>query len=161
MLLYISLGTLPYLEVDKIILVCSIPCARYVAAEGNLLGLNNLERAQADGIVDLVSDLISVFGPIKFLPQNEKQAALDKFYSGVGLNTAKQFEKLIGWYGSNGHSVGSNVTWADIALYRAYSILKSLPNFTTEFPKLNAVIDKVAQNERIQNYLKTREPLLW
>ena len=157
--MFVLLGTLPFLEVDKTILVCSIPCARYVAAEGNLLGLNNLERAQADGIVDLVADLISVFGPINFLPQNEKQAALDKFYSSVGLNTAKKFEKLIGWYGSNGHSVGSNTTWADIALFRAYSILKSFPNFTSEFPKLNAVADKVAQNERIQNYLKTREPL--
>lgn len=155
------LGTLPFLEVDKTILVCSIPCARYVAAEGNLLGLNNLERAQADGIVDLVADLFPAFGPINFLPENEKQAALEKFYNGLGLNTAKQFEKLIGWYGSNGHSVGSNATWADIALYRAYSFLKALPNFNTEFPKLNAVINKVAQNERIQNYLKTREPLLW
>ena len=47
------LGTLPFLEVDKTILVCSIPCARYVAAEGNLLGRNHQERAQADGIVDL------------------------------------------------------------------------------------------------------------
>jgi len=90
------LGTLPFLEVDKTILVCSIPCARYVAAEGNLLGLNNLEKAQADGIVDLVADLFPAFGPINFLPENEKQAALEKFYNGLGLNTAKQFEKLIG-----------------------------------------------------------------
>ena len=65
----IQLGTLPYLEISNtnrsndsrsfcnrnrsfqqgqankpIKLVCSIPCARYIAAEGNLLGSNNIER---------------------------------------------------------------------------------------------------------------------
>jgi hypothetical protein len=42
----------------------------------------------------------------------------------MALDTAKHFEKLIGWYGSNGHSVGSQTTWADKALYRVNVILE-------------------------------------
>jgi len=47
----------------------------------------------------------------------------------VALDTAKHFKKLIGWYGSNGHSVGSQTTWADKALYRVNVILEQLSNF--------------------------------
>jgi len=47
----------------------------------------------------------------------------------MALDTAKHFEKLIGWYGSNGHSVGSQTTWADKALYRVNVILEQLSNF--------------------------------
>jgi hypothetical protein len=40
-------------------------------------------------------------------------------------------------------------------------MLEQLPNFKTEFPKTAAVIDKVAKNARIQNYLKSRPPLMF
>ena len=78
----------------------------------------------------------------------------------MALDTAKLFEKLIGWYGSNGQNVGSQTTWADKALYRVNVILEQLSNFKTEYPKTASVIDKVAQNIRIQIYLKSRPPLM-
>ena len=56
----------------------------------------------------------------------------------MSLNTAKHFEKLIGWYGSNK------------ALYRVNVILEQLSNFKTEIPKTAAVIDKVAQNYALE-----------
>jgi hypothetical protein len=52
------------------------------------------------------------------------------------------------------------MSWADIGIFRCNVILEQLPNFKTEFPKTAAVIDKVAQNIRIQNYLKSRPPLM-
>jgi hypothetical protein len=51
----------------------------------------------------LVADLVSFYyDDIIFnTPDDQKPEAFKKFFSGMALNTAKHFEKLIGWYGSN------------------------------------------------------------
>ena len=109
----------------------------------------------------MVADLVAFYYDdiIFHTPDDQKPEAFRKFFTGMALNTAKHFEKLIGWYGSNGHSVGSHISWADIGIFRCNLILEQLPNFKIEFPKTAAVIDKVAKNVRIQNYLKSRPPL--
>ena len=56
-------GQLPALEYDGKMLVQSISIARFVAREFGLAGKNNLEAAQADMLVDCMSD----FGNSEYL----------------------------------------------------------------------------------------------
>ena len=50
---------LPCLEYDGKKIVQSIAMARFVARENGLAGKNNLEGAQADMLVDCMSDLLN------------------------------------------------------------------------------------------------------
>ena len=102
----------------------------------------------------MVADIITI--DIIFFHTPE---AFKAFFSGYAINVAKNLEKLIGWYGSNGHAVGSELTWADIAIYRVTVIFNKIPDFKQTFPKINASAGKAAENERIKAYLKTREPI--
>ena len=52
-------GILPALEYDGKKLVQSISIARFVAREFGLAGKNNLEAAQADMLVDCMSDFVN------------------------------------------------------------------------------------------------------
>lgn len=107
--------------------------------------------------VDIVNEYYDVI--IFHTPEEKKPEAFKAFYSGLATNIANNLEKLIGWYGSGVHSVGEHQTWADIAIFRIHKIFDGIPDFKEKYPKITAVADKVAQNVRIQNYLKHRVPL--
>ena len=64
----------------------------------------------------MAAELVSIYYDdiIFHNPDEQKPEAFKKFWSGAALTIAKNFEKLIGWYGSNGHT-----TWADVALFLA------------------------------------------
>ena len=53
------IGTLPILEYNGTTIAQSITIARFLAKEFNLAGKNRIEEAQADMIVDCVSDLLN------------------------------------------------------------------------------------------------------
>ena len=74
-----------------------------------------------------------------------------------GAKGAGDVEKLIGLYGSNGHAVGSDLTWADLAIFDVTSALISKhPDFGKNYPKTLAVHEKVASNAKIAEYIKNR-----
>ena len=52
-------GVLPVLEYDGTTIAQSISIARFLAREFNLAGKNRAEEAQADMIVDCVSDVLN------------------------------------------------------------------------------------------------------
>lgn len=74
-----------------------------------------------------------------------------------GGKGAGDVEKLIGTYGSNGHAVGSDLTWADLAIFDVTSALISKhPDFAKNYPKMSAVHEKVAGHAKVAEYVKNR-----
>ena len=104
--------------------------------------------------------MVTEYYPIAiYTPDDKKPEALKKFFTGSATNIANNLEKLIGWYGSGEHAVGTNQTWADIAIFRVHNIFDGIPDFKAKYPKITAVAKKVSQNARIQSYLRQRPPL--
>ena len=60
-------------------------------------------------------------------------------------------------YGANGHSVGKNLTWADLFIHECTSqILTYDSDVLRKFPNLQKVRELVEKNENVASYLKSR-----
>jgi hypothetical protein len=63
----------------------------------------------------------------------------------------------VGWYGSNGYSVGSSLTWSDLYLYEmVVSIGSNIPDFGKHFPLIQAVYQTVGNTDKIKAYVASR-----
>ena len=86
-----------------------------------------------------------------------KETALANFLADQGAKGAAGVEKLITAYGSNGYSVGDNLTWADLMIFDITSALfAKVPSFATEYPKLSAVHEIVSKHALVSEYVKNR-----
>jgi hypothetical protein len=82
---------------------------------------------------------------------------LSNFLANQGAKGAANLEKLITWYGSNGHAVGDALTWADLAIFDITSVLFAKhPTFGQNYPRLAQVHDTVNSNARIAEYVRNR-----
>ena len=69
----------------------------------------------------------------------------------------EKVETLVGEYGSQGHSVGKHLTWADLFIHETTcQVMKYSEEVVGKFPKLSAIRETVEKNEKIAKYLKNR-----
>ena len=61
-------------------------------------------------------------------------------------------------YGKNGFSVGDQLTWADIALFKAFDVAKIERG---KYPIADKVVQNVEKNPRMIEYIKTRPHSDW
>jgi hypothetical protein len=74
-----------------------------------------------------------------------------------GVKYFKNLEKLVGMYGSNGFSVGSSLTWADISIFElVVSWGSQLPNFEKDFPLVHGVHQSVGNHDKLKTYIASR-----
>jgi hypothetical protein len=86
-----------------------------------------------------------------------KEKAFNEFLDNHATKVAKNIEKLIELYGSNGYAVGDTLTWADLAILDVVSSLfNRRPNFVSNFPLIEANYRKCLENQNIAQYLKNR-----
>lgn len=105
--------------------------------------------------MDLVNFYFAKVFPIQ--DANEKAEAFKNFLADQGAKGAANVEKLISLYGSNGHSVGDALTWADLAIFDVTSALfEKFPEFSANYPGLTAVHAKVAAHEKVAQHVKSR-----
>ena len=94
-------GGLPLLTIDGTVIAQSVAVARFLARECKLDGHSNVQKAQADMIVDCVTDCFLAFVPEKEgKPNNFKDETLPK--------TVKLLESLLKANGGD-HFVGCEV----------------------------------------------------
>lgn len=66
-------------------------------------------------------------------------------------------EKLIKLYGSNGYSVGSALTWADLQIMECALMIQGFDaNFLNNYPGILAVRKTVEEHPKVAPYLKSR-----
>ena len=92
---------------------------------------------------------------LNYLKLQEK--AYVAFLEDQGVKGASNIEKLISLYGSNGYSVGSGLTWADLLVFDiATALFAKRPEFLQKYPLINAVHQTVSANQRVADYVKNR-----
>lgn len=150
-------GQLPYIEFDGVKIPQSIALSRYLAKLAKIAGNDDIEQAKADAIVDTCNDIMNSFYPGVFRASNYEEAYA-KFLEGSAANGFAQLEKLIDLYGSNGYSVGTSLTWADLFIYEVFSqLLKNNETFLSKYPVVQKVCAQVSSNPRIAEYVKNRK----
>ena len=89
-----------------------------------LAGKTDIDAAEADQAVDALNDLMINVLPIRRENDEEKKAELKKK---VQIETMpswlKMMEALLTSKGGN-HFAGNQLTWADIAIYHSFDLLK-------------------------------------
>ncbi|GMR51947.1 hypothetical protein PMAYCL1PPCAC_22142, partial [Pristionchus mayeri] len=158
-------GHLPWLEVDGKVLCQSWAIARYLANQFGFAGKTPFESAMVDALGDQYKDYWNDMKPF-FMPmyrQNmegmkeefEKkkkdvaEPARDKFY---GILT-KEYKKN----GSNGHLVGSSLTWIDLVVVDHMGVLDHyVSGFLDGFDEMRDLQKKVNAHPKLAEWLKKR-----
>jgi len=152
-------GQMPVLEFNGQKLSQSMAIARYLAREFGFAGKTNLEQALVDQVADTVGDLFQEFVKCRFEKDEAKKPEMFKKYFD---ETVPKFLGILTKFleQNNGGSrffVGDSLTLADMAVYEVLETLqKKEAKCVDKFPKLIANKKLVAQQPRLDNYLKTR-----
>jgi len=110
-------GQLPTIKYNGTMLAQSMTIARFLATEYGLTGRTSLEAAQADEIVDAVTDIVNTRVGAVFEPDEAKKAEKMQAYLSDTLPTGlDRMEKLLVERGGQ-FMVGNRLTWADLALF--------------------------------------------
>jgi len=148
-------GQIPVLTYKGQVMGQSIAIARFLAAEFGLTGRNNLENAQADEIVDAVSDLLNAMANVVKAGKDEKalKNVLDNVYPAGLANLEKMLSSRGGQF-----FVGNNLTWADLAVFQFATdgIAGKPPKDLTAYPRISNLCQRVGQVPNIKNWLAAR-----
>ncbi|KAL9649879.1 hypothetical protein ABK040_011352 [Willaertia magna] len=127
----------------------SLAIARFFAKESGLYPTDNYQAAQSDEYVNVVKDTVDSFYKAFFGPNKDED--VKNFYSTTLPNVLKALESQVK---STGYLVGSGLTWADIYLF---DLLNGIGKDTDlkDYPKISALKQVVANNEKIDAYLKS------
>lgn len=145
------------MTVDGLKVPQGVAIARFLARLFNLYGRDELESLKTDAVVDTSYDLQTVYYT-KVYPQKTSKETIDKFLGDDAVTHLTRFEKIVSMYGTaEGFSVGDQLTWADLAIYDATSLVVDLKSdILKDYPKTQAVRKAVETHPRIADYLKTR-----
>ncbi len=82
---------------------------------------------------------------------------MKKFIAEEAPKILGNLEKLITIYGKNGFSVGSGLTYADLAVFElTHNYIKAEKTILDKFPSIVKVRKSVEANVKVANYLKNR-----
>lgn len=151
------LGSLPVLNVDDKVVATSQAINRYLAREFKLYGQNLEETACIDMVCEVVLEIFTDMIGYSFeKDEKAKEEKGKKLYLETAPKLNAYLEKKLG---SNTFFVGSTLTLADIWFYvvmEMFMVPGKSDDALDKFPKLKALKDRVAANEKIAAYIKKR-----
>jgi len=152
------LGQLPYLTTpDNLKMPQSLSIARFLAKKYNLAGGDDITQVKCDVVVDTLSDLRQAYYNIFSQPKEHQAEAMKKFFAEDAPKHLGNIEKLIGMYGSNGHSVGNSITWADLFIQDVtHTLHVKDAHVLDKFPHVAKVKQTVESHPKIAAWLKAR-----
>ena len=133
---------------------------RFLANEYNLAGRTNLEKAQADEIVDTIVDILDQGGKAMYEKnENEKKAKGVAFIE----KTAEVFGKLESRLDGRGGQffAGNSLTWADLQLFFCIefvnrTFLQGKSDCAAKFSLLKNLNLRVGNLPNIKNWMENR-----
>merc|ERR1711936_68929 len=144
---FLPYGQLPVLQYKGEAICQSISIARFLAAEFGLAGRDNLESAQADEIVDIISDLQNAMIKVFFA---KDEAAIENVREKTWPAGLANLEKVLGARGGQ-FFVGNNLTWADMAVFQfAMDWFGQFGKPLTSFPKIENLCSRVGEIPNIK-----------
>lgn len=146
------------MTVDGLKLPQSLAIARYIAKQFNLAGASDLDQAKADAVVDTCMDMqIAYYTKVFRAKDEEKEAAKKSYIDEDAPGHLAKIDKIIGLFGSNGFSVGSSLTWADLLVWETTTMMNTLDaSLVTKHANIMAVRKSVEANQKVAEYIKSR-----
>lgn len=160
----VSLGKVPYLEVDGVRFGQSKAIERYLAKQFGQLGANDVEAAQIDQLTESIRDFKDAYNKAKNTTgDEEKKAALEKWWKeGLPGLLALAEKSLPASAGS--WLVGSKVSYADISFYRFlledggfFDDKESAKAAFQSCPRIKAAVEAVHEIPELKTYLAGRK----
>ena len=141
---------IPMLEAHGAKISQSKAIERYLAREAGLFGANSLEAAQIDQIGEVVVDIQTAFGKLRFAPADDE--GVKGFFGGVLPEYLGSIERCV---------VEGAINLADVQLFNLLSAISikhgaSVQACLAAAPKVAARHALVAANEKIAAYLAKR-----
>jgi len=152
-------GQVPVLEVDGKQLAESLAIARYAARKNGLVGKDDFESAQADALVDLVSDAARGLSFLWTEKDEKKLQELKVQFIKVGVQpTLKTLERhLQANNNAEGFLVGSKPTWADFFVVNFLDNLAAWDStYLDDYKGLKALSQRVHELKGIKEWLLKR-----
>jgi glutathione S-transferase len=156
----LAFGQVPlYEEPDGLTLVQSSAIARHLARKHGYNGATPHEAALIDQANEGVADTFTAIAKVIFGTPADQQAEAEQKLVGETLPAQLPcFERLLERNGDNGHLVGAQLSYADVALWVALQVVFSRVEGSRDallgaFPAVKRLVDGVAQRERVKAYL--------
>ena len=163
--LLMSLNKLPFLEVgeDEVAVgeggvICqSKAIERFLANRFDLMGETPFQAALIDSICECVRDFKDMYQKVRSLPEEEKGEGMKKWFTVTLVEKLVLLENIL-W--GNGFSVGRRMSLADVVLFtfitQFFDNNEASYNATLATPKIRAIVDNVANHERVVEWLEKR-----
>merc|ERR1711976_57481 len=152
-------GQVPVLEHNGEMMCQSMTIARFVAREFGLAGETNLEAAQVDEIVDVITDFQNALYDVFFTKDEElKKEKKKKVYEETIPTSLKNLEKKVEQRGGD-FFIGKKVTWAEMHFFQIIDALIAEPEskeILEPYPKLKNLFESVQKIPNVAKYLKGR-----
>ena len=130
--------------------------SRFLANEYNLAGRNNLEKAQADEIVDTLMDLMGNIPAIMTCKDDEKKKEL---LAKLKEKATETFDRLTKRLESRGgqYFAGNGLTWADIFFFTFNEQLNNFcPMHCDGYLLLKNLVERVGALPNIKHWVANR-----
>merc|ERR1712183_570137 len=146
-------GQMPVLHYKGAVICQSMSIARFLAAEFGLDGRTTLENAQADEVVDAVSDLVNAMVKVFFAKDEEGIKTVVETTCPAGLGF---LEKILVSRGGQ-FFAGNHLTWADLAvfLFANDGFLGKVPDVSA-YPSIENLRKRVSEIPNIKNWISSR-----
>ncbi len=133
----------------------SMAISRFLANRFGLAGKNELERANADMIIDHVMDILGAVRKIHGQPDgDEKQIKLQKFYNDNCHRMLLDIEKFLE-KNESGYLVGDSATYADLYLINLYDWFSdSKGDVLNKLPLLKEHDQRIRSLDNLRDFLE-------
>ncbi|XP_038061210.1 S-crystallin SL11-like [Patiria miniata] len=158
------LQQLPYLEVDGKAMPQSRAVLGFLAREYGLNGANNEETTKIDIIIAIMEDLTEPLAKIFF--QEKDPAKQKELFAVYQAETVPKFlgpleHMLKENKGGDGYFIGSKISSADIYFFACAEFFKEEQGILKKYPKLTALKERIAKDQKIATYLAKRPKTEW
>ena len=155
-----SLGKLPFLEVDGIVIPQSKSIERYIAKQSNMMGCNPLEEAKIDSLCECIRDIKDTYQSVRKLPDDKKIEGLKCWFNDTLVQRVTLLENAIHDNISDKYSVGDKLSLSDVVIYTFISEFfddkESAKLAISNCPRLVNIVDNVSNNSRLISWLRSR-----
>jgi len=153
-----SLNKVPFLEVDGVIIPQSKTIERFLGNRFNMMGSNEIENAQIDAICESVRDFKEMYQKVRGLVGDELVVGMNEWFTVTLVERLSLLENQL--VGEEGYSVGNAMSLADVVLFtfvtQFFDNKEASYNATLATPKIRAVVDRVALDDKVVGWFERR-----
>merc|ERR1712126_52995 len=153
-------GQLPVLKIEGESIAQSTAIARMLADKYGLSGRTNLEKAQADEIVDAINDIRD---PFRKAIRDKDEEKLNEIISETIPKTMAKLEARLVERGGQ-FFAGNKLSWADLHMFRFVDevwLFKSDLKILDDVPHIKNLMDRIEAEPNIAKWLQSRPSTPW